>query len=308
MKQSRKLFIIILFSMSLFFSGCQYGKDRLQDAGDIIQLEIGFGPGLFAGVQASDFFAPGLGIYFQNIYFGPLGRGRETAFSQAQSIGGAGLLYYYKETGFIPLDEKTAIEAPINSVSTALFGINYRDESNSSRRWPEMFSFSGKVHALFIGVGAGINPVELFDFIIGLSTLDICNDDGLKVPLQAIKSPRTSAYLIDLFAEEIEEALYAEEAYLKPEDFQEEALKIIRYRIERYAFKRAFSKAPFNVVKSGFVKLRPAINKAAKEFLKNLKVPFWQNLGVILDQKTSPLKEIGKSIADKYRKKKYLKK
>lgn len=132
-----------------FIAVLLYLPNRILDITDIFRVRVRVGPGIAAGVRITDAADLYMGSYV-SMYAGlPGPRGRKLPRSPigAESYNGAEISFAEATTGFG-------------------FGPDYA------------FSEVGlDAQIALVGFALSIDPVELVDFIVGIFTIDIMNDD-----------------------------------------------------------------------------------------------------------------------------------
>ena len=74
-------------------AGCAYGADRMQDLADCFRLSAGYGLGLTASAQVTDWFSPGVGAASRTQTFGFLDRDVHGAWEESDVIQTPRLAY-----------------------------------------------------------------------------------------------------------------------------------------------------------------------------------------------------------------------
>ena len=155
---------------------------RVTDALDMVSFEAGLGPGAFANVQCTRLVQLGGGCY------GPVyksGYGKVSAERATLSPFPAGL---HRMVGMWE-ESRWAVNAVIPGASSTtrkkIAGnveelIPPEDETPLSIFDPAQpaTEVGLDVHLLFVGAGAGVNLVEVADFLLGFAFIDIMGDDG----------------------------------------------------------------------------------------------------------------------------------
>ena len=155
---------------------------RVADALDMVSFEAGLGPGAFANVQCTRLVQLGGGCY------GPVyksGYGKVSAERATLSPFPAGL---HRMVGMWE-ESRWAVNAVIPGASSTtrkkIAGnveelIPPEDETPLSIFDPAQpaTEVGLDVHLLFVGAGAGVNLVEVADFLLGFAFIDIMGDDG----------------------------------------------------------------------------------------------------------------------------------
>ncbi len=146
-----------------------YLPDRFLDLWDIVSVEIHFGPGVYAnahatrGVQAAGGVrsVAGFGWYEQRCLGGQL----ETESSISLLCSGASA-YRGERAGSSGLQSGTQMKFGFYSPGELVYQ-DFRD----------YWAVGGSCTAAFLGVTAGIHPIEIADFFLGFAAIDLGNDD-----------------------------------------------------------------------------------------------------------------------------------
>jgi hypothetical protein len=156
----------IILVAALLFAGCAYGRDRLLDLTDMVDLSYGAGGiGLGAKVRATEFLTTGLGAgngYRSEEWYGR----RIVSYKKSNFLGL--LVLGWDGGGGLQLNN------PPHEVNFLVF--------RSMKPFPPPVSwwkFGGEVILPGVRFGAYVNVGEILDFILGFTTLDIADDDGL---------------------------------------------------------------------------------------------------------------------------------
>jgi hypothetical protein len=146
-------------------TGCTYARDRVLDLSDIVDLRGGFG-GVGAGVKlrATEFLETGI------------------------AVGGG-----YKEVEWYG---RRVLHSPVSDpLQLIIVGLDKGAQQEKkepwemnivmfrgARPWPppaSWFRFGGEIIIPFVRGGIYLNIGELVDFVLGLTTMDIADDDGM---------------------------------------------------------------------------------------------------------------------------------
>jgi len=175
----------VLVLLVLTASGCRYAADRGGDFADIFRLGLSIGPGLDVHAQATGLIGTALGGGSQ-WGFDIDGRymGLGTRESQGNIFTGSTHLTG-DMMGSVRGSEK------YDSLKRSWFMLV---------RYPPTEAFktgSERARLLDVEVGAsaivgahvGVSVVELLDFVLGFTTLDLCGDDPEPAELQPVEPP-----------------------------------------------------------------------------------------------------------------------
>ena len=160
-------------------AGAKYGQQRWNDFADCFTVTVGGGMLSYARVKFTDFIVAGFGIAARERWGW---RGRYGDRGWEKQRGGdvyIGDMHY--EAGLPLLGNEEGSDGDGNRVSTLGPGSTTRRyakdlEPGRGGKIAEMF-WIGVVFTAGASIELGINPVELIDFIIGFSPLDILGDD-----------------------------------------------------------------------------------------------------------------------------------
>jgi len=178
-------FLILAAALACLFSGCAYMKDRGNDLIDIMDL----------GITVNDKIEPQFGLYIDFFNILPLGY----SHIEAKTIGfgnrQGGWLYYADDSWgvifwgremkalgeFNPKDphrtrkdQREATEWPYYNVGLAR--MISEDDSPPTAQFIEC---QRVLHLGWIGIFAHLRPIDVVDFILGWTTLDIVGDDNI---------------------------------------------------------------------------------------------------------------------------------
>ena len=184
----RSTLSLFALAFALLLPGCQYTQDRALDLTDMVDLKfsnpVGGSMGLGAKLEATQCLGAGLGIG----KYGPTcewyGRGHQYAEDQCFLH-----LYYL---GWDGMDgARNHITNSVNVIGiNALPLVAWLLEHppaheqpgypflEGNPQWISQFRFGGEVLLPFVNFGIYGNVGEVFDFVFGLATIDISDDDG----------------------------------------------------------------------------------------------------------------------------------
>ncbi len=179
-------FFMMLAALGCLFSGCAYLKNRGNDALDIMDL----------GISVNDRIEPQFGLYID--FFNILPLGYSNVEGKCIGLGNrqAGWLYYAdKSWGVIFWGKEKKALGELNPLDPH----RTREDQRDTKEWPSynvglvrMFSEDDSpptlqfiecqrvLHLGWIGIFFHLRPVDLADFIVGWTTLDIAGDDHIK--------------------------------------------------------------------------------------------------------------------------------
>lgn len=155
----------------LGLQGCTYLTYRGQDAMEI--MDLGLTVSQKPGFALYYDFIPiiPIGVGYVDGYFLGLGGGKAGAMKHYEKSYGA-ILWGQEEVGFGVYD--TAVPESVRFQRTGAIGL-----SQGPVPGPDyMISCPHYLHLGWIGVVASPRYLQIIDFILGFSTLDICHDDG----------------------------------------------------------------------------------------------------------------------------------
>jgi hypothetical protein len=180
-------------------SGCVYFMDRGNDFVDMfgVRLTGNFGWGLEANVRATELFQTGIG-WSEKYAIGFNGRHYGTYKEQSYTLP-------FTPSDWVPWIYPTPI-ANARAVKREPILGNFPAIDSSRHIWlgyPSDVAFTKdgeptkydrrydeigfSVYALIIGVEAEVRLVEIFDFVLGIFTIDMMGDDQLRKPKQPKK-------------------------------------------------------------------------------------------------------------------------
>jgi hypothetical protein len=148
----------------------RYFEDRFLDFWDIFGLKFHMGTGLLVHGRATKFAQAGLG-FIDGDKFGFKGRELGYWYEWRGEIGVS--VFYINTAAKDPIvGNKFLFEAARAAETEEVEDIDiFRDDDRD--RW----SIGATVHVLFIGIDVEVQLKELFDFFLGIFTLDMCKDD-----------------------------------------------------------------------------------------------------------------------------------
>ena len=151
-----------------------YIGNRCADLADMITLEATIGPITDVHFQATSFFGTGFGSSKQ---WGFVMRGRHIGLGGRDSSGillmasshtsGTLLFPLYGDAEYV---DKDMTLFPLVVRFPPIEPILKRSE------WPDLLDVEAGA-SLIVGVHVGVSVVEVLDFVVGLTTLDMCGDD-----------------------------------------------------------------------------------------------------------------------------------
>jgi len=165
-------------------TGCGYMRNRGNDALDIFDI----------GITVTDKWCPDFAAYID--FFGRTPVGGACVDGKLLGIGNrhAGWLHYeskswgaiawgsekYGSGEFNPLDNYQAREDQRNLTSRPRWHTGFARMIAQDDAPPpiQFFACDKGIHIGYIGVLANCRPLELIDFVLGWTTLDILGDDG----------------------------------------------------------------------------------------------------------------------------------
>ena len=147
-----------------------YVPNRLADAADMITMDISIGGDVAAEVQATRYLQ--LGGSYGESYFMTKAYSRQFGFGH-KDTNHVGFLFVEKDITFVNETTGSVKEYVIDfpQCATADRSLDaYRDKD------VDFWKIGGRF-GWVIGVGFGIHPVEIADFITGICWFDMSNDD-----------------------------------------------------------------------------------------------------------------------------------
>jgi hypothetical protein len=199
----------LVLAVSLFLlticQGCTqlatYGEDRVRDLSDVVDVRYGVGFGLGASVQCGETFSTGLGCsteWYQREWFGRKSvEVRDGLFANGLIVGFDGD-YLQHVGGAVPRREGNTT----GSRSLLIFkNSGHNPAWTGNEEWftqpggfmPDLdtFRIGGAVFLPGVNGGLYLNAGEAIDFLCGLVTFDLMNDDGY--PKFSMPAPREPA-------------------------------------------------------------------------------------------------------------------
>lgn len=148
----------------------RYFEDRFLDFWDMFGLKFHMGTGLLVNARATKFAQAGLG-FIDGDKFGFKGRELGYWYEWRGEVGVS--VFYINTAKKDPIvGNKFLFEAARQAETEEVSDIDiFRDDDRD--RW----DVGVTVHALFIGIDFEIRTKEVFDFLLGLFTLDMVKDD-----------------------------------------------------------------------------------------------------------------------------------
>jgi hypothetical protein len=148
----------------------RYFEDRFLDFWDMFGLKFHMGTGLLVNARATKFAQAGLG-FIDGDKFGFKGRQLGYWYEWRGEVGVS--VFYINTAKKDPIvGNKFLFEAARQAETEEVSDIDiFRDDDRD--RWDVGFT----VHALFIGIDFEIRTKEVFDFLLGIFTLDMVKDD-----------------------------------------------------------------------------------------------------------------------------------
>jgi len=187
---ARRLPFMAALCAAVALSGCSYLQHRGKDFQDCFKANLGTGFGLYAGVRATDVLNFPLGFFQASWRLGVDGRTRPQYYWPEGEMGGLLALDHWEFRG--PEDEPGLSKArawiwsgwltaggpeedlpPPPYIHREYEG----EEPSHGTRVADRYWLEAEVFALIVGARAGLNPVEMVDFLLGLVTVDILDDD-----------------------------------------------------------------------------------------------------------------------------------
>lgn len=141
-----------------------YFIDRSKDFVDMFDVSAGFGPGFLVHARATKIAQAG-GGYSDSWRLGMRGRTGGVFRETRREVGVS--LFTWTQT------DRECYAGNIEKMHAEKMELDTLDKGDRS-----FFGIGATVHAGIVAADVGFRPVELFDFILGLFTIDICEDDG----------------------------------------------------------------------------------------------------------------------------------
>ncbi len=183
MNKIKKSIFCLFLLIYLGFTSCTYLKQRGKDALDIFDV----------GISVTDKWSPDFAVYANPFQIAPLGYSRVEGRFLGIANRQAGWLTHeqrcwacilwgseLKGSGqFDPLDPHQARKDQVELTERPRFnvGILRMILKNTPPPTLQFFECDKWVHLGWIGVRANCRPLDLIDFILGWTTLDIAGDD-----------------------------------------------------------------------------------------------------------------------------------
>ncbi len=174
-----------LLLMASMVSGCAAG--RIADLRDCGRLSVGIGPGLDVAAKVGCVAHPSLGIASRTYRIGLETRARYGAWEEEQVVWPAELVM--QALGFAwggsgtPLASYERFRRPeqLNDpeVATSWLPVLCSGRSPDPLAFQELTDVEICGTLAFVSIKAGINPLEILDFLMGCVGLDIGRDDKL---------------------------------------------------------------------------------------------------------------------------------
>ena len=196
-KPTRLLACLLVAGLALAQSSCvvaDYGRDRLMDLTDVIDLKYGVGVGVGAKAEATVYLGAGGGLAalgYTREWFG-----RRSTIQQSKWFvhfgvggvdGGRGSLSWEEEDDFDGDPERAdihALLANLTALSDHNTGPRGNEPPNEVNRWGfnapptiDRFRFGGEIVIPVIQFGLYANVGEIIDFLGGWVTWDPAYDD-----------------------------------------------------------------------------------------------------------------------------------
>ncbi len=202
----RALHLVALGAALSFLGGCDFLTYRWNDLQDMTRLEIKTGYGLYAKARATDLIAAG-GGYEAGYLLGS--RGRYGGLWEAEHWGASFIFFTWDEWNLgeirhstwpqafhLPLEKPMTLEgaAAWKKATHGAYVMNSADNSMQEAGhalYQRPAEIGGDGMFIMVGAGAGIDLLEVFDFVFGLLSfggIDIQNDD--KRPLPPPEAPK----------------------------------------------------------------------------------------------------------------------
>ncbi|MBI3819517.1 MAG: hypothetical protein HY286_12550 [Planctomycetes bacterium] len=183
-------------------AGCRtpvgsYLEDRVNDTLDVVPITVSFGPGLFAGVQATPFFGTGFGVAKEWLRFGWLKTKSYNAetrldlqrmFLASSGFTGGTLLAWAHVVEVANAAADGGTTSALNAGNSLLFIPMIPFHLGDHPYFDAVSSLNIEVdlHVAIIGVHVGISPVNAVDWLLGWFSIDFAGDDmNLRFPREA---------------------------------------------------------------------------------------------------------------------------
>lgn len=180
----QRVCMVLAVALAACFNGCSYLHDRLNDLLDPFRVDVGFGPGLYADVRATDFMAVGAG-----------GQTLETAGIHGRFIGtgkrgqvglpGLAMVGEIRGTEMAPLlgdtsefdEQRDVVPGQVLIVFPAMHaGRTGTSDWWRAHRGVHVADVGASV-TVFVGVSLGFSPGEVLDLLLGFVGVDLAGDD-----------------------------------------------------------------------------------------------------------------------------------
>jgi len=170
------LFVLVIAASLGASTGCTYLRYRLDDALEIadIGVTVSYKPGLTVWFAAPFSLAAGIGGHTDGYLVG-LGGGKPL-FTRHYLNAMGFLVFGFEESGWGDFDPKDP--ATLYRTYQGVLGI---PASLVLARPAYVPTCTHEVHILFIGLVGNLRYMEIIDFVLGFTTLDIAGDDGKKM-------------------------------------------------------------------------------------------------------------------------------
>ncbi|MBN1865997.1 hypothetical protein JW916_01775 [Candidatus Sumerlaeota bacterium] len=186
----------ILLIASVTLSGCSYLQARYNDAKDIadVGITVSKKPGIAAYASGPFAQVAAIGLGYVDGRFLGMGEGRLSFFGphyeKSIGVGVWGMewiSYYHNEAEIDAMPPKEAAKAS-NHMQVGVLGMLAGlagDGPPAPSRQKYAISCPHYLHVGWIGVVAGPRYLQMLDFVLGWTTLDICSDDKPRVAKSA---------------------------------------------------------------------------------------------------------------------------
>jgi hypothetical protein len=165
--------LTVLAIVVLGSTGCTYLRYRVQDAAEMVDIGVtlSYKPGLALWAAAPFSLGAGIGGYVDGYMVG-LGGGHP--FFVRHKLSAIGVLVFgFEELGWGPYDKKDP--ATFYRTYQGVLGIPL---SFGMARPAYMPTCNHEIHLFFVGLVGNLRYMEILDFLVGFTTLDIAGDDG----------------------------------------------------------------------------------------------------------------------------------
>lgn len=163
-----------LLLAALAAGGCQYAEQRGRDFLDIFRLEAHLGPSMQADLKATELLHLGFGS----------SRGARSGFNYGVLETHQVMEHHLPASLVISMIDDRAVG--LHTISWGLETTQHKcyvvmagvlNDSTWGVDAIHFFDFEIGLYVLFPGVRVGFSPGELLDFILGIWTFDLANDD-----------------------------------------------------------------------------------------------------------------------------------